>query len=169
MAIARALPCWPERFYCPDRPLPRGNRLRSPVFFVWAASRYLLTLGLLFGGLAACASSDPDSPNYDPTLTAVRQTFSAPPEEPAADFVAKGARRGEAFPRFAPQLRRATTQMTPGERAMIEAEMAMLRARQVNDSTAEARYRARLEELRRLAREHGPTAQRRIEGTGTSN
>ena len=113
--------------------------------------------------LAGCASSDPASPNYDSALGAVRQTFSPPPEAPAAQFVADGANRSGDFPRFNPEPRRATTQMTPMERAQMEAEMAMLQARNANDPATEARYRERLAKLQAIARDHGSNTLARIE------
>ena len=116
------------------------------------------------GALATgCASSDPNSEDYDPTLTAVSQTLSPTATRPAAPFVAAGAERGGNFPTFLPEPRRATAQMSEAEREMIAAEMAMLKAERDNDMVAATNYREKLVELRRLAREHGPETRRRIE------
>lgn len=119
---------------------------------------------LALAGLAAgCASSDPQSANYDPTLTAVSQTLSPGPTRQPARFVAVGAQRGDNFPTFLPEPRRATEQMSAAEREMIATEMAMLKAERNNDMVTATDYREKLVELRRLAREHGPETRRRIE------
>jgi hypothetical protein len=120
----------------------------------------VLALGALGAG---CASSDPRSENYDPTLTAVSQTLSPTAPRQPAPFVAAGAARGGEFPTFLPEPPRATEQMSAAERQMIATEMAMLKAERDNDMVAATNYREKLVELRRLAREHGPETRRRIE------
>ena len=112
---------------------------------------------------AGCMSSDPGAPNYNPSLTAINETLSPTAPQPAAPFVEAGARRSDAFPTFARMPQGATAQMTDAEREMMRAEMAALAAEQRNDTTTAAEYRARLAELRRIARTHGAERLERIE------
>lgn len=113
--------------------------------------------------LSGCASSDPASPDYDPTFVALGQNFSRPAPLPSAPFVAAGARRSGEFPSFARMPQGAAAQMTAVEREIMQAEMAAAVAERRNDATAASRYRVRVLELQEIARSHGEEARSQIE------
>lgn len=113
--------------------------------------------------LAGCSTSDPQSEDYDPTLTAVSQTLTRPDTLQPEPFVAEGARRTGQFPSFGRMPRGAMPQMTEIEREIIEAEMAAALAEQRDDRVTATRYRERLAELQEIARTHGAETRRQIE------
>jgi hypothetical protein len=118
---------------------------------------------VLCAGLAACTSSDPSAPNYNPSFAAINDTLNRPEPRTPAPFVEAGARRSGVFPTFATPPARSTVQMTELQREMQRAELAAALASQRNDRSAANRYRARVAELQALARNHGPEQLARIE------
>ncbi|VVT18188.1 exported hypothetical protein [Rhizobium sp. EC-SD404] len=117
----------------------------------------------LCAGLAACTSSDPNAPNYNPSFAAINDTLNKPAPRMPAPFVEAGTRRSGVFPTFANPPARSTVQMTELQREMQRAELAAALAEQRNDRSSASRYRARVAELQALARNHGPDQLARIE------
>jgi hypothetical protein len=103
--------------------------------------------------------SDPASPDYNPSTTAIRETLNPSPSLPPQPFVASGARRSGNFPAFGRPPATANNQITPLQREILQAELAAARAEQQADRAAAARYRQRLAELQTLA---GLTAARPV-------
>lgn len=68
----------------------------------------------------------------------------------------------EAFPTFAQDRRGETNQMTPEQKAAIEAQMTELLIQREKDPRIKARYQARLAYLRRLAKTHASETSAKI-------
>ncbi len=89
---------------------------------------------------------------------------AAETEEPRDNsFVQEGALRNEAYPTFERTPVAATEQLSQNDKQRLEAEMDAVRAAYGAGAISEARYRARMRELERLARTHGADAQKEIE------
>ena len=69
---------------------------------------------------------------------------------------------GEQFPSFAEEKRGETNQMTPEEKAAIEAQMTELLIQRETDPRIKARYQARLRYLRQLAKTHASDTSAKI-------
>lgn len=144
--------------------IPHERPARESVPMKSNFARTAAILAVMAGSvLAGCSTSDPQSEDYDPTLTAVRQTLTRPETLPPEPFVAEGARRTGRFPSFGRMPQGAMPQMTDIQRQMIEAEMAAALAEQRDDRVAATRYRERLAELQEIARTHGIETRRQIE------
>lgn len=70
---------------------------------------------------------------------------------------------GEQFPTFAEERRGETNQMTPEQKAAIEAQMTELLIQRETDPRIKARYQARLRSLRQLAKTHVSDTSAKIE------
>jgi outer membrane murein-binding lipoprotein Lpp len=123
----------------------------------------VLPAALFVAGCMSSSISDPASPDYNPSTTAIRETLNPSPSLPPQPFVASGARRSGNFPAFGRPPATANNQITPLQREILQAELAAARAEQQADRAAAARYRQRLAELQTLARTHGGEARRQIE------
>lgn len=111
--------------------------------------------------LPATTAQQPTANNTVPTATssqsassnnAVAVDSNAIPPKPT----------GEQFPSFAEEKRGETNQMTPEEKAAIEAQMTELLIQRETDPRIKARYQARLRYLRQLAKTHASDTSAKI-------
>ncbi|KKX25349.1 hypothetical protein [Rhizobium sp. LC145] len=122
---------------------------------------FFIGLGLLMPvALTGCNSKsfalDDGIPNTAPTATVV-----APASGPAPGPVT--LRKTGAYPTFDKQLTAANTQIADDDASTSEGRLAALGRARRSGAISEGEYQRQVAELRKLAAEHGSTAQAQIE------
>ena len=103
--------------------------------------------------LTGCTTSKLDLP--DSERFPAPQAIVTDGEDQAADVEANGPSVTGKYPGFSQPLRAASIQMTDVDVAKMQKQLAGLSRKRSSGAITDAQYKARVEELRKLAAEHG--------------
>lgn len=127
---------------------------------MWAMKTWRLASGLglacALGLVAGCTSTGKQTAAAEPRSSVLEVTVTDEARDPQTPAIGKSA---DGYPDFSQPLTAASVQMSDEEAVALQAKLSALASARKAGTISEAEYQRRVEELRKLAAEHGVDVQ----------